>query len=35
MRPYPSEALTAFPVQEFVNDPRNEGIACVMPLGMV
>jgi putative SOS response-associated peptidase YedK len=35
LRPYPSEVMTAFPVRDFVHDPRNEGIACVMPLGRV
>jgi putative SOS response-associated peptidase YedK len=35
LRPYPSEALTTFPVRDCVNDPRNEGLACALPVGTV
>jgi putative SOS response-associated peptidase YedK len=35
LRPFPADALTAYPVSTFVNDPRNEGVACVTPLRTV
>jgi putative SOS response-associated peptidase YedK len=35
LQPYSSEALTAFPVRDFVNDPRNEGLTCALPVGTV
>jgi putative SOS response-associated peptidase YedK len=29
--PYPAEAMTAYPVSAHVNNPRNDGPACVAP----
>src|SRR5262249_21282791 len=31
LRPYPAEAMTACPVGSWVNNPRNEGPACLAP----
>jgi putative SOS response-associated peptidase YedK len=31
LKPYPSEAMTAFPVSTLVNSPRNESAACIDP----
>jgi putative SOS response-associated peptidase YedK len=30
--PFPSEAMTAYPVSAFVNDARHEGPDCARPL---
>ena len=32
LQPYPGEAMMAYPVSSFVNDPRNEAPRCVDPL---
>jgi putative SOS response-associated peptidase YedK len=32
LRPYPAEAMTAYPINAYVNNPRNEGAACIAPL---
>ena len=32
LRPYPAEAMTAYPVDTRVNSPRNNDAACVAPL---
>ena len=32
LRPFPAEAMTAYPVSTVVNNPRNEDPACVAPL---
>jgi putative SOS response-associated peptidase YedK len=32
LRPYPADAMTASPVGAWVNNPRNEGPACLAPL---
>jgi putative SOS response-associated peptidase YedK len=29
LRPYPADAMRAFPVSELVNDPRNDGRECL------
>jgi putative SOS response-associated peptidase YedK len=29
LRPYPADAMRAFPVSELVNDPRNDGPECL------
>jgi putative SOS response-associated peptidase YedK len=29
LRPYPADALRAFPVSDLVNDPRNDGPECL------
>ena len=31
LRPYPADAMTACPVGSWVNNPRNEGPACLAP----
>jgi putative SOS response-associated peptidase YedK len=31
LRPYPAEAMLACPVGSWVNNPRNEGLACLAP----
>ncbi len=31
LRPFPSEAMTAFPIGTYVNNARNQGPACVAP----
>ncbi len=31
LRPYPSDAMLAYPVSSHVNNPRNEDAACVAP----
>jgi putative SOS response-associated peptidase YedK len=31
LQPYPADAMTASPVGAWVNDPRNEGPACLAP----
>jgi putative SOS response-associated peptidase YedK len=33
LAPFPAELLTAHPVSSFVNNPRNQGAACIAPLG--
>lgn len=33
LRPYPAEAMTAYPVAQLVNNPRNDMAACITPLG--
>lgn len=32
LRPYPADRMTLYPVSRYVNDPNNEGPACVEPL---
>lgn len=32
-RPYPSAGMKLYPVSTYVNNPRNEGEACVEPVG--
>ena len=32
LRPFPSHKMATYPVSTFVNNPRNEGHQCVMPL---
>jgi putative SOS response-associated peptidase YedK len=32
LRPYPAERMRARPVGTYVNNPRNEGPDCVLPL---
>jgi putative SOS response-associated peptidase YedK len=34
-RPFPAEAMTAYPVSKYVNSPMNEGAACIAPLDSV
>jgi putative SOS response-associated peptidase YedK len=29
LKPYPAEAMTAYPVSTFVNSPRNESPRCI------
>jgi putative SOS response-associated peptidase YedK len=31
LRPYPADAMRAFPVSELVNDPKNDGPECLQP----
>jgi putative SOS response-associated peptidase YedK len=31
LRPYPADAMRAFPVGPAVNDPKNDGPVCVQP----
>jgi hypothetical protein len=31
LRPYPADAMRAFPVSELVNDPKNDGPECLEP----
>ena len=33
LRPCPAEMMVATPVSRFVNNPRNEGEACIVPPG--
>ena len=33
LRPYPSDEMTASPVDRLVNDPRNDAPACIAPPG--
>jgi putative SOS response-associated peptidase YedK len=33
LRPYPTEAMDAYPVSKYVNSPANEGAECIAPLG--
>ncbi len=33
LRPYPSQAMDAYPVSTYVNNARNEGEACIEPVG--
>jgi putative SOS response-associated peptidase YedK len=33
LRPFPAEKMTAYPVSTYVNSPRNEGEACIAPVG--
>jgi putative SOS response-associated peptidase YedK len=30
LRPYPADAMRAFPVSELVNDPKNDGPGCLV-----
>ena len=32
LRPYPAEAMAAFPVSSLVNNARNDSLQCVLPL---
>lgn len=32
LKPYPAERMATYPVSAYVNNPRNEGEACVEPL---
>jgi putative SOS response-associated peptidase YedK len=32
LRPYPAEAMTAYPVSSLVNNARHDGPECVQPL---
>ncbi len=32
LRPFPAEAMDAYPVSTYVNSPRNEGADCIAPL---
>ncbi|MCB0193664.1 MAG: SOS response-associated peptidase [Anaerolineae bacterium] len=32
LKPYPAEAMTAYPVSKVVNNPRNDDPACVKPV---
>ncbi|MCC9076558.1 SOS response-associated peptidase [Litorilinea aerophila] len=32
LRPFPAEAMEAYPVSTYVNSPRNEGADCIAPL---
>jgi putative SOS response-associated peptidase YedK len=34
LRPYPAEAMTAYPVSPHVNDPKHNDAACVAPLAV-
>jgi putative SOS response-associated peptidase YedK len=31
MRPYPADQMKAYPVSNYVNDPRHEGAECIRP----
>ena len=31
LRPYPSEAIRAYPVRTVVNSPKNDGPECIEP----
>lgn len=31
LRPFPSEAMEAFPISRFVNNPVNDRLECLMP----
>lgn len=33
LRPYPADAMTAFPVSSYVNSPANDDARCIEPLG--
>ncbi|MCB9136848.1 MAG: SOS response-associated peptidase [Caldilineaceae bacterium] len=35
MRPFPAEKMRAYPVSTYVNNARNEGLACIEPLDAV
>jgi putative SOS response-associated peptidase YedK len=30
--PFPADAMTAYPVHTFVNDPRRDDASCIEPL---
>ena len=32
LKPYPSEAMTGYPVSQMVNNPRVDDIQCIKPL---
>lgn len=32
LRPFPAAAMKAYPISTYVNNPRNEGDACIAPL---
>jgi putative SOS response-associated peptidase YedK len=34
LRPYPAEAMTAYPVDARVNSPKHNDAACVAPLAL-
>ena len=34
LRPYPAEAMTAYPVSLRVNSPKNNDASCIAPLAV-